>query len=315
MAAITASMVAELRGKTDAPMMECKRALTEAEGDMVKAGQVVAKINDDAERFAVASSEANLTRLRANVSVAKAGAKGEEIDAARQLVATAEKRLQFSRAEANRLKTAFTRKAVSDQDYQRALSVAEVDQQRLLEARKQLALTISPVRNEQLQALEAEIASEQARLDLAQKSVEYAQVKSPIGGRVLSGTLRFALGEFLKRGDKLATVEDSSKLLVEVKVPETDVGEISVGDKAVAKAWSFPDRGYAGVVTEIAPSAEASQYGRVVRVVMSIDETDGKLLPQMTGYAKVEAERMPLIVAFTRPVVRFFLVELWSWLP
>ena len=33
MAAITASMVAQLRGKTDAPMMECKRALTEAEGD------------------------------------------------------------------------------------------------------------------------------------------------------------------------------------------------------------------------------------------------------------------------------------------
>ena len=36
MTTITASMVAELRGKTDAPMMECKKALTEAEGDMVK---------------------------------------------------------------------------------------------------------------------------------------------------------------------------------------------------------------------------------------------------------------------------------------
>ena len=34
MAAITASMVAELRAKTDAPMMECKKALTEAEGNM-----------------------------------------------------------------------------------------------------------------------------------------------------------------------------------------------------------------------------------------------------------------------------------------
>ena len=37
MAAITASMVAELRGKTYAPMMECKKALTEADGDMAKA--------------------------------------------------------------------------------------------------------------------------------------------------------------------------------------------------------------------------------------------------------------------------------------
>jgi elongation factor Ts len=41
MAVITASMVAELRAKTDAPMMECKKALTEAEGDMVKAEELL----------------------------------------------------------------------------------------------------------------------------------------------------------------------------------------------------------------------------------------------------------------------------------
>ncbi len=41
MAAITASMVAELRAKTDAPMMECKKALTEAEGDLAKAEELL----------------------------------------------------------------------------------------------------------------------------------------------------------------------------------------------------------------------------------------------------------------------------------
>ena len=41
MVAITASMVAELRGKTDAPMMECKKALTEAEGNMEKAEELL----------------------------------------------------------------------------------------------------------------------------------------------------------------------------------------------------------------------------------------------------------------------------------
>jgi elongation factor Ts len=41
MAAITASMVSELRGKTDAPMMECKKALTEADGDMAKAEEIL----------------------------------------------------------------------------------------------------------------------------------------------------------------------------------------------------------------------------------------------------------------------------------
>jgi elongation factor Ts len=41
MPAITASMVAELRAKTDAPMMECKKALTEAEGDMSRAEEIL----------------------------------------------------------------------------------------------------------------------------------------------------------------------------------------------------------------------------------------------------------------------------------
>ena len=41
MAAITAAMVKELRVKTDAPMMECKKALTEANGDMAKAEEIL----------------------------------------------------------------------------------------------------------------------------------------------------------------------------------------------------------------------------------------------------------------------------------
>ncbi len=41
MAAVTASMVADLRAKTDAPMMECKKALTEANGDMDKAEEIL----------------------------------------------------------------------------------------------------------------------------------------------------------------------------------------------------------------------------------------------------------------------------------
>ena len=41
MAAISAAMVGELRAKTDAPMMECKKALTEANGDMAKAEEIL----------------------------------------------------------------------------------------------------------------------------------------------------------------------------------------------------------------------------------------------------------------------------------
>ena len=53
MAAITASMVAELRAKTDAPMMECKKALTEAEGDLARAEEILrVKLGNKASKAA-----------------------------------------------------------------------------------------------------------------------------------------------------------------------------------------------------------------------------------------------------------------------
>ena len=53
MAAITAAMVKELREKTDAPMMECKKALSEADGDMAKAEEILrVKLGNKASKAA-----------------------------------------------------------------------------------------------------------------------------------------------------------------------------------------------------------------------------------------------------------------------
>ena len=61
MAEITASMVKTLREKTDAPMMECKKALTEANGDMERAEEILrvklgTKANKAASRVAAEAS-------------------------------------------------------------------------------------------------------------------------------------------------------------------------------------------------------------------------------------------------------------------
>ena len=53
MAEITAAMVKELREKTDAPMMECKKALAEADGDMAKAEEILrVKLGNKASKAA-----------------------------------------------------------------------------------------------------------------------------------------------------------------------------------------------------------------------------------------------------------------------
>jgi elongation factor Ts len=75
MAAITASMVGELRAKTDAPMMECKKALTEAEGDMERAEELLrVKLGSKAGKAA--------SRVTAEgvVAIAMAGAAGAMVE-------------------------------------------------------------------------------------------------------------------------------------------------------------------------------------------------------------------------------------------
>ena len=75
MAAITASMVGELRAKTDAPMMECKKALTEADGDLVRAEEILrVKLGNKAGKAA--------SRITAEgvIAIAVAGTTGAMIE-------------------------------------------------------------------------------------------------------------------------------------------------------------------------------------------------------------------------------------------
>ncbi|MDO9284926.1 MAG: translation elongation factor Ts [Aquabacterium sp.] len=75
MAAITAGMVGELRAKTDAPMMECKKALTEADGDMVRAEEILrVKLGNKAGKAA--------SRITAEgvIAIAAAGTTGAMVE-------------------------------------------------------------------------------------------------------------------------------------------------------------------------------------------------------------------------------------------
>ncbi len=77
MAAITASMVAELRAKTDAPMMECKKALTEADGDMGKAEEILrVKLGNKATKAAARITAEGLVA----VSISADGTQGAIIE-------------------------------------------------------------------------------------------------------------------------------------------------------------------------------------------------------------------------------------------
>ena len=101
----------------------------------------------------------------------------------------------------------------------------------------------------------------------------------------------------------------------DVKVSESDIGVIAVGDRVWLKAWANSDRKIEGTVIAVAPMAEAEAFGMAVRVKTEFPNTDGFFRPGMTGFAKVEGAEMATWRAYTRMFDRFFRIEVWSWIP
>ncbi len=101
----------------------------------------------------------------------------------------------------------------------------------------------------------------------------------------------------------------------EIDVPESDIGQVQIGDTVRLKAWAYSDFELPGAVVAIAPIAEEREYGLVVRVMTNISNEDGLLKPKMTGYGKIHGSSMPVWEAYSRMIMRFFRIEIWSWIP
>jgi len=290
------------------------RAVLVQEGDQVQAGQEIARLSDYQEKAQVAASEARLQQLKADLALAEAGARAEEIEIAKQRVATARTRSDVAGAEAKRLQSAYERRAVSVQDYQRAQGIADVQRQELAEAERALELVTGGTRPERIEALKALVAAEDAQLAYHREQLKNTSVRAPIAGRIVSGSLLFARGKYLEAGQLLAVVEDTSELSAELRVPESQAPDIVVDAAASVRVWAMPGTSFDGKVVEVAPNAEDGPYGKVVRVRVLLEPASG-LRPQMTGQGKVEGRTYPAIVVFTKALTRFLLIEVWSWLP
>ena len=123
------------------------------------------------------------------------------------------------------------------------------------------------------------------------------------------------VGAYLPEGGLFAELEDNRVVFAEIEVPETEIEEVTIGAEVELKLWSDSATSITGIVARIAPKAEERDFGKVLRVTVRVPNEDGKLASGMTGYAKVAAEERPVWEAFSRVIVRFFQVELWSWLP
>ncbi|MCB1700660.1 MAG: efflux RND transporter periplasmic adaptor subunit [Halioglobus sp.] len=302
---------ADVRAQIEAPIEE----ILVTEGQAVKKGELLARLSDDEEQRNIATVEATIKKLQAELAKAEAGPTKEEIASAKQRVETARVNYQFAKQSAERYAVLSEKGTVSRQEYENSQSKADNSRELVTQASTDLDLLMSWTRPEDIDAIKASIAREEAQLDYYRQRLGYSELRSPIDGVIASGSILTAAGNYLERGDLFAIVADNQHLLGEIKVPQADIGEVRIGAPVRIKFWSFPDREFKGVVQSIAPTADKSDYGKIVRVRTEVENPDGLLKANLTGQAKIVGQEKPVVLVFSRMLVRFIQVELWSWLP
>lgn len=208
-------------------------------------------------------------------------------------------------------------------------------QQSLQTAQANLELVKSGPYPQEIEAARQEVEAARANLKRLEQQLKYNQEQikrtpliMPIDGYIVTSFLDRKVGSYLKQGESFALVEDNRNIRGEIQIPEYNVGEFEVGGKVEIKLLAYPDKPLYGKVVSIEPttstpasvpavSRESNSHAseKFITVIFDIPNTEKILKAGMTGYAKIQGRTMPLIVAFSRPIVRFIQIEVWSWLP
>ncbi len=281
------------------------------EGMTVKAGQVLARLEDTDQRLQVRQAEASLAYAEAQLRELEAGTRRQEIAAAaadlekaRAAEKAADAELALSRADALRYSGLIKENAVSRQLYEEAetrLTTAEnaLNQARatVKSARENLDLKREGPRREEIDRARAQVRLAEESLALARQQLDYTTLTAPFDGTVLSKTAE--PGEYLTVGSPVVTLADLDPLWLRAYINETDLGRIKLGQAARVRTDTFPDKSFAGRVgfisseAEFTPKTVQTQEERVklmYRIKIDLPNPDRLLKPGMPADASIRLE-------------------------
>jgi HlyD family secretion protein len=210
------------------------------EGDVLTNRQTIV-------RLSAPELEARHTQSMAVLAELKAGARKEELEAAKNDWQALAAELDFARAEQKRIAELFQERAVPESERDRAVTRVASLEKSAAAARSRYDLLVSGTRPERITQAEAQLAE----LDTQIREME---ISSPTNA-VLE-TLHVKIGDVLAPNRDVATLLLVNHLWVRVYVPEPWLGFIKVGQKVRVKVDSFPDKEFAGEVEQVARAAE-----------------------------------------------------------
>lgn len=222
-----------------------------AEGDTVKAGQLIAEIENTEYRAALAAADAELQRREAELLRLRNGARREEIASAAAAQAEAAALERQALAESDRRAGLARSKLIAAEAAQQARAQADAAMARRARADADLALLRAGARDEDLAAAVAAVAAARAERERAQALVEKSLIYAPISGSVLKRDLSEGETVVALSPLPLARIGDLSKRYVRADIDELDIGRIRQGQSATIVSDAFPQQQFAGTVVRV----------------------------------------------------------------
>lgn len=144
----------------------------------------------------------------------------------------------------------------------------------------------SYVSEAQLQEAVAQLEAARTELTRAQLDLEYMVVRAPFDGALQSRIVE--VGDFVKRGDPIATFVDNREIIVSANLSEFDAKYVAVGD--TAEAVLATGERVSGTIRYVAPVADEAT--RTFEVELIVDNRDGALRAGGTAELLIPAERV-----------------------
>lgn len=254
------------------------------EGDSIKAGQLLARINPDTYESAVERGNASLNNARSQVSISQAQAESSKAQ-----IEQIEANLANATKIHNRNIELRKQGVISQADFDASLANVHALEANLKSAKSNLNSSIQGTRAAEFTVKSAEAGLKELRTSLSRTSI-YAPSSGIISklnveqGERVVGTIQMA-------GTEMMRIANLNQMEVQVDVSENDILRVRLGDTAEIEVDAYLDRVFKGYVTEIANSA--SNTGTTTIQTLSSDQVTNfvvkiRILPEtyadmMTG--------------------------------
>lgn len=278
------------------------------EGQRVRKGQQLAKLESVQPEAQVAAQRANVATSEAESSATESGllAADENIKSAQASIDRAKSDAERSRLDFDRSKQLFEEKLIARQEFETKRSAFDSNQAaiREAEARFNQLRAARTQQAAQLNAAQKRVAASQANLRSAADVLQRTFATSPIDGVVTNLPVR--VGETVVPGlqnsgaSLIMTIADMSIITAEVKVDETDIVNVALGQKTEVTIDAIPGKKFMGKVIEIgntailrstglaaSQSAISSQEAKDFKVVVALEAPPDEIRPGLSCTARI----------------------------